>query len=156
MLNKELASVCGLFCASCGVFYATQEKDFIKLQEIAKKLDIPFDKVNCYGCRSNEKIGSCVNCFIAKCAEEKGVEFCIDCDTYPCGELKEFQKKMPHRKNMWKSLARIKEVGWEKWFVEMFDYYTCQKCNTMNGAYNIECRKCGNSPGNDFVKENML
>ncbi len=154
-LNKGLASVCGLFCAACGVYYATQEKDEKKLQEIANKLGQPLSKTYCEGCRSNRKTATCKDCFIIKCAKEKGVAFCGECDTYPCQELKDFQKKMPHRKNIWKSQARIKEIGWEQWLNEMIDYYSCEKCNTINGAYDTECRKCGNSPSNDFVRNDM-
>ncbi len=153
--NKDLASVCGLFCVSCGVYYATKEKDDKKLQVIADKLGQTLDETHCDGCRSDRRTASCKDCYIIKCATEKGIDFCVECDIYPCEFLKDFQKKMPHRKNLWKSQARIKEVGWKKWFNEMVEYYSCNKCDTINGAYDIGCRNCGNSPSNGFVSDNM-
>ncbi len=154
--DKELVSICGLFCISCGVYYATKEKDNKKLQEIADKLGQTLDETYCNGCRSNLKTATCKDCFIIKCAEKKGVDFCGECNAYPCEELQDFQKKMPHRKNMWKSQERIKEIGWKQWFNEMVDVYSCEKCNTINGAYDIDCRMCGNSPSNKFVRDNMI
>ncbi len=34
LLNKNIVAVCGLYCGACGVYYATQEKDEKKLQEM--------------------------------------------------------------------------------------------------------------------------
>lgn len=154
--NKKLASVCGLFCGSCGVYYATQEQNVSKLQEIAKNLGQELSATSCYGCRSNTKTSACKDCFIIKCAKKMNVDFCGECKQYPCQELILFQAKMPHRKNMWKSQKRINEVGWVQWFNEMVEYYSCDECKTINGAYDIECRLCGKTPSNNFVKENYL
>lgn len=151
--DKSIASICGLFCGSCGVYYATQEKNEKKLQDIAQTLDLNVKDTYCNGCRSDKKAATCQNCFILECSKQKKVEFCGDCDFYPCKELKEFQAKMPHRKNMWKSQERIKEIGWEGWYNEMAIYYSCLKCGTINGAYDSSCRKCGNTPSNQFLRD---
>lgn len=154
--NKEVVSVCGLFCKSCGVYYATVENDVKKLQEIADKLGQNVNETYCNGCRSERKSASCQNCYISDCATVINIDFCVECNEYPCKELQDFQSKMPHRKNLWNSQSRIKQVGWEKWHDEMVEYYSCSKCNTLNGAYDISCRKCGNSPSNQFVKDHMI
>ena len=90
-----------------------------------------------------------------KCAGEKGIDFCGQCEEYPCSHIKEFQAQMPHRAELWKSQDRIKEIGWEKWFNEMTEYFSCAECGALNGWYDFNCQKCGNMPGNDFVKNNL-
>jgi len=70
-----------------------------------------------------------------KCAAEIDIDFCVECQDYPCQEIKNFQSKMPHRAELWKSQDRIKEIGWEKWYLEMAEYYSCKECGTINGWY---------------------
>ena len=153
--DKNLVSVCGLFCPACGIYYSTKENNEENLKQIANRINVPFEKIRCNGCRTETKTTYCMNCFMVKCAKDKGIDFCGECKEYPCGELKEFQSKMPHRAELWKSQERINEIGWEKWYLEMVDYYSCKECNTINGWYDFKCRNCGNTPGNDFVKNNM-
>jgi hypothetical protein len=74
---------------------------------------------------------------MAKCAAAKGVDFCGECAKYPCGDLRAFQAEMPHRIELWKSQARIKEAGYEKWYAEMIEHYSCQKCGTLNSTYDL-------------------
>lgn len=59
--------------------------------------------------------------------------------------------KMPHRIELWKSQERIKEVGYEKWYAEMIEHYSCTECHTLNSAYDIACRKCGRTPSCNYV-----
>jgi hypothetical protein len=153
--DKNLVSVCGLFCKGCGVYYSTQENDEVRLKFIAEKLNIPFEEIRCQGCRSETRTAYCKDCFIIQCAGEKGIDFCGECKDYPCTELKEFQSKIPHRVELWKSQERVKEIGWEKWYEEMLDYYSCPSCKTLNGWYDIKYRHCENIPGSNFVKNNM-
>jgi ribosomal protein L40E len=80
------------------------------------------------------------------------VEFCGECAEYPCQDLKAFQSEMPHRIELWKSQERIREVGYEKWYAEMTEHYSCKKCRTLNSAYDLRCRKCGEEPGCEYVR----
>jgi hypothetical protein len=153
--DKNLVSVCGLFCLSCGVYYSTQENNEENLKVIAARMNIPLNEIRCNGCRTEIKTAFCKNCFMFECANKKDIDFCGECKEYPCTEIKDFQSKMPHRAELWKSLGRIKEIGWEKWFDEMIPYFSCKECNTINGWYDFKCRECGNVPGNDFVKNNI-
>jgi hypothetical protein len=58
---------------------------------------------------------------------------------------------MPHRIELWKSQDRIKEIGYEKWYAEMIEHYSCTKCGTLNSAYDLKCRKCGEEPSCGYV-----
>ncbi|RLB27502.1 MAG: hypothetical protein DRG87_11295 [Deltaproteobacteria bacterium] len=56
----------------------------------------------------------CDTCKMSACAQEKGLDFCAECEEYSCSALKEFQAAMPHRIELWQAQVRIKEVGHEK------------------------------------------
>jgi predicted RNA-binding Zn-ribbon protein involved in translation (DUF1610 family) len=85
------------------------------------------------------------------CAQEKGIDFCVECDEYPCDELKEFKEKRPHRIELWEAQERIKEKGYAQWYGEMTEHYGCPRCGTINSAYDLKCRKCGEEPSCGYV-----
>lgn len=148
--DKTKAAVCGLFCPSCTVYIATHE-DPERLKAIASRSNVPVEEMECDGCRSDRLNLFCrTRCKMKKCAAEKGIDFCGSCGEYPCPELKEFQSLMPHRKELWNSQQRIKEAGWDTWFEEMTELYSCS-CGAINSAYDLKCRKCGNEPSCKYV-----
>ena len=159
MPEKRLAAVCGLFCPACTVFIGTRE-DPQRLRMLAARVQKPAEELHCDGCRSGERCFYCrERCKMSKCASDKGVDFCGECPEYPCEDLKVFQTEMPHRIELWKSQERIREVGYEKWYAEMIEHYSCPKCRTINSAYDLSCRKCGTSPSCAYVglhKEKIL
>lgn len=149
--DKKLAAVCGLFCPACSVFIGTRE-DPARLKKIAERLQRPVEELECHGCRTEKRCFYCeTKCTMAKCASEKGIDFCGECTKYPCEELRAFQAELPHRIELWKSLERIKEAGYEKWYEEMIEHYSCPKCRTINSAYDLSCRKCGTNPSCAYV-----
>jgi len=151
--DKRLAAVCGLFCPACRVFIESTE-DSVRLQIIAKLTKRSVEEIECHGCRS-EKRGIFCNkyCKMTQCASQKGIDFCGECVEYPCSELKAFQARVPDRIELWESHQRIKDVGYETWYEEMMEHYSCPKCRAINSAYDLACRKCGASPSCCFVKE---
>ncbi len=150
--DKRLAAVCGLFCPACQVFIGTKE-DPGRLKAMARRLQRPLHELQCNGCRSEKRCFYCKSkCVMAKCAAAKGLDFCGECGEYPCKDLKAFQSAMPHRIELWKSQARIKEVGYEKWYGEMIEHYSCPSCRALNSAYDIACRKCGTTPSCAYVR----
>jgi len=148
--DKKLVAVCGLFCPACGIFIA-QRESLEKRTKIAKNFKIPVEALKCDGCRAQKRFVYCETCKIAPCAEEKGLDFCGECEEYPCTMLKEFQAAMPHRIELWETHARIKEFGYEKWFEEMLEHYSCAQCGTINSAYHLACRDCEATPSNAYV-----
>jgi len=148
--NKRLVGVCGLFCPSCALFIGTQE-DPERLKRIAEWWQVSLEAAQCYGCRSNKRFPYCETCKMSACALKRGIGFCGECEEYPCEDLKAFQPAMPHRIELWKSQERIKEVGYEKWYTEMIEHYSCPECRTLNSAYDLKCRNCGREPSCDYV-----
>lgn len=52
-----------------------------------------FAESKCGGCRSGAEEGCCIpNCFILECTKEKGVDFCGECELFPCDRSKSFFK----------------------------------------------------------------
>lgn len=149
--DKRLAAVCGLFCPACTVFIGTQE-DPGRLAIMARRLQRPVEEMRCNGCRAERRCFYCESrCTMAKCAAAKGLEFCGECPDYPCKDLETFQAEMPHRIELWKSLQRIRDAGYETWYREMVEHYSCRHCGTVNSAYDIACRKCGSTPSCAYV-----
>jgi hypothetical protein len=149
--DKSLAAVCGLFCPACRAFIGTREDQRI-LVMMARRFQRSLEEMQCNGCRSEKRCFYCESrCTMTKCAAARGVDFCGECAEYPCTDLKTFQAEMPHRIELWKSQARIREVGYEKWYMEMIEHYSCEKCGTLNSAYDLRCRKCGEEPSCEYV-----
>lgn len=148
--DKRHAAVCGLFCPACSLFIGTRE-DPARLEMLAKVFGVTTEQVRCEGCGSQVLSPYCRTCTMVKCAGEKGIEFCGECSEFPCAEIKTFQEAMPHRFELWASLARVKEVGYDRWYMEMAGHYACKNCGTINSAYDFKCRKCGNEPSCDYV-----
>jgi DNA modification methylase len=93
---SEMIAYCGLDCAKCRAFKATQAKDFERKKQIAKqwteglKVEFKPEDIDCNGCMSNVISGWCRKiCKIRPCAEERKVKTCAHCNDYPCGKLKE-------------------------------------------------------------------
>jgi hypothetical protein len=148
--DKKLAAVCGLYCEACSLYIATAE-DPARLTAMACRFQMSEEEVKCYGCRSEKRGPYCRICKMFDCAAQKGIDFCVKCEAYPCEVLKEFQSAMPHRIELFKDLDRIGAIGWESWLKEIRENYTCHKCGTINSAYDLKCRKCGEEPGSDYA-----
>ena len=75
-----------------------------------------FTEADCDGCRS----GQCKypNCGVMKCFTEKGVDFCFQCDEFPC-EKTNFD---PDLKRRWIEMnTRMKEIGIKAYYEETRD-----------------------------------
>jgi len=150
--KKKSSAVCGLFCPSCTLFIGTNEEPD-RLEAIAKSLKQPVEVCKCEGCRSGKRSYYCENlCCMVTCAAEKGVEFCGECNEYPCEKLRKFQAELPHRIELWESQERIATVGYSQWFDEMLEHYSCPNCQTINSAYDLACRVCGRVPSCRYVE----
>ncbi|MFW9821800.1 MAG: DUF3795 domain-containing protein [Candidatus Thorarchaeota archaeon] len=147
--DKTHAAVCGLYCPACTVFIASQE-DPGRLKFLAELSGITPEEMQCNGCRSDKRIPYCNTCKLYPCAEEKGIDFCGECDEYPCDNLKEFQSLAPHRLELWEAHEQIVKEGYEKWMEDMKNHYSCQECDTINSAYDFQCRSCEAVPSNKY------
>jgi predicted RNA-binding Zn-ribbon protein involved in translation (DUF1610 family) len=70
----------------------------------------------------------------------------------PPRDWKAFQAAMPHRIELWSAQERIKEVGWERWYLEMLEEFSCPLCGAINSAYDLKCRRCGSEPSCEYTR----
>lgn len=153
--ENKLAAVCGLFCEACTIFISTTE-DLERLEEFAARLQLSTESIKCYGCRSTKRWSFCEKCKMFSCAAERGIDFCVECEDYPCSDLKQFQSEKPHRIELLNDLEEIKTMGCDFWLNNIRNNYTCPRCQSLNSAYDLRCRKCGLEPSCEYVRKHKL
>jgi hypothetical protein len=111
----KMTACCGLDCAACPAFIATQSDDPRKRAETARlwseqfHAEIEPEDINCDGCQS--KSGRLFThprvCQIRKCGIDKQVSNCGHCSEYACGQLTALFEMAPEAKA---ELDRIHQV----------------------------------------------
>ncbi len=101
---ERMIAFCGLDCARCPAYVATQANDRPALEKLLAKWrvdfiapDMPFEAVVCDGCTSldGQHGGYCLDCPIRTCGSERGVANCAYCSDYGCDKLEAFISKSP-------------------------------------------------------------
>jgi hypothetical protein len=116
---RQFTAPCGTACFNCELFEANLTPDLIAKYSVYFKLEP--DKVSCKGCREMKGCRLHWNeCATLDCVNEKGVEFCYECDEFPCtmfNPAADRADKLPHNIKLF-NLCRIKKVGIDKWAME--------------------------------------
>jgi hypothetical protein len=120
--TRALTAPCGLDCFNCELHKNNVTDEMREM--VSPMLGIPPAEVQCDGCRTQkgERLGLPL-CETYQCATEKGVEFCVECDEFPCSMLqpaRDGADRYPHNLKMF-NLCRIKAVGVDKWAEEAVD-----------------------------------
>lgn len=100
MSEKKIAP-CGIDCAQCDIYKATQAESNEMRMEVAEKwtklFHYPFKKedINCDSCLGGGRMGIYCQtmCTIRPCALQKGVINCKDCPDYECDILIQNRKE---------------------------------------------------------------
>jgi hypothetical protein len=107
-----MIAYCGLNCAECPAFKATQANDDKLRAECARtwsiqyKHDIKPDQINCTGCKSTgQKFFFCRICGVAKCAVERGLNNCTKCPDAPCEKLQDMMAIDPNVKKSFEGIS---------------------------------------------------
>lgn len=155
--EKNMVAACGLYCGACGIYQATQEDDSERILQYAVVLNQAVEATKCDGCGAQRKSMHCKqNCYFTKCNAIRGIGSCGICFEFPCADIVRFQSQKPRCKEIVTSLFRKRDVGLEQWLSEMIGLFTCKECHTINSAYDLICRKCGVTPGNEFIRLNRV
>jgi hypothetical protein len=98
---------CGLDCAQCPAYVATQTDDREALERTAamwrEQFNVPeitAESIVCDGCASDGRLsGYCSICEIRACAQGRGLETCAPCAEYAgCSKLTAFHQHAPEAK----------------------------------------------------------
>ncbi len=101
---QRLIAFCGLNCAECEGYLATQSNDPVARERVAAKWrqefnspDITADNILCDGCTTNKRlIGYCSMCEIRACGAGRQVTNCAYCADYAtCDKLTKFHAGAP-------------------------------------------------------------
>jgi len=114
--DSEMIAVCGLECHKCDILKATDDKKIA--QETADwfkrelNQDVKLEDVRCAGCREDRARHWSADCWILQCCvDQKGLEYCHQCDEFPCGKLAEWSKT---NKRYGEALDRLRRIGGEQ------------------------------------------
>jgi len=96
-----LFSACGLNCGLCPRYYTAGSS-------------------RCPGCGGEGFLSVHCSCSILPCCERKGINFCFECDEFPCKKYKnagEADSFISH-KNQFKDMGKAKRIGIEAYMAE--------------------------------------
>ena len=126
-MDKKYICYCGLYCENCAVKAKIGPASKALLEEMKKAgfEEIihfipggdgfwPFLKNMAENglCVSCQEGGGNPGCAVRKCAEEKGVEMCAFCDSYPCDKFTPFLSNYPTLKS---DNELLREKGIDSW-----------------------------------------
>ena len=131
-MKEELIAVCGMNCRICVAFFGYTMS--------GKKRKHP-----CPGCRISGK--SCA--FVKKRCRKtllKEVDYCFECEGFPCEILGELDKGYRERYKMSTvdNLNFIRKNGIEEFLKEQEEKYKCDECGGVVCVHNDKCYECGN------------
>jgi len=135
-INKELIAPCGMNCGICSSYLAYKNN-------ITGK-GIP----HCKGCRPRDK--KCA--FLKKrCKDDLKllkceIEFCFECNYFPCENLIKLDKRYREKYNMSMidNCNEIKEKGIDCFIENQYEKYCCQICGNLISVHNNKCFVCDN------------
>ncbi len=129
MDTLQMTAPCGLACFNCHLYSGNQNKDISQLLERDTRLNgVPAEVMICDGCRNQGGVlkshqfffNRTEPCYVYKCTTEKGINFCYECDDFPCDHLHphaDRANQVPHNTKLF-NLCLIKKMGLEKWAKE--------------------------------------
>ena len=128
--SSEMIAPCGINCETCVVFFG--------YTMTGKKR-----KHACPSCRLAKKKCAFLKKDCDKLAKNK-VEFCFECDDFPCKKLKMLDERYQNTYNMSliEDLVRIQDVGLENFKLEEREKWKCPNCGSVICVHTKRCYTC--------------
>jgi len=121
---RKLTAVCGIDCFNCEFFHTNVDGFFAKLppekRAAFEARGMTIEKARCQGCRISGCTAIQGKCETLACANERQVEFCLECNDFPCTRLQplaQAAERVPHNLKVY-NLCAIKNRGIEAWAAE--------------------------------------
>ena len=132
---------CGLYCGACDALNSFREG---RSEEHAKLAGEDPELVKCAGCKTDVNAIYCVGCDFRDCTRDKGIEFCSECEDFPCAKLVAFRNdEHPHHSSVLKNLETIRDKGLDAWLKEQEERWSCPECGKGFTWYDSKCEACG-------------
>jgi len=103
MNREKMICFCGHDCSCCITYFATINDDnnlLFRAQQFYKNefgFDIPLEDIQYLGGRSDRIFGLCLNCPWMKCCKGRAINFCSECEDYPCAPLMDYKDKFVNK-----------------------------------------------------------
>ena len=116
--KAKLTAPCGLYCGACAIYKASD--DSALAEKLAQTLGVAPEQINCRGCRDEEgiiKFSGDYACPTYHCIDQRGLQFCYQCQDFPCLKLAPCADKsqtLPHNTKVY-NLVLLQKLGMEKW-----------------------------------------
>lgn len=105
-----------------------------------------YHKKPCAGCLRNDqgKPEHCRKCRIKDCIREKGYQFCYECASYPCKQIKSLEKSYNTRyhASLMENSRMVREYGMTEFLRQQMKKYTCPECGGIISIHDGECSEC--------------
>jgi hypothetical protein len=134
-----LDGYCGSYCGACQDLLDTKNG-------IAQN--------KCCGCKSKiNHPGWCSKCNLKECARKRKIEYCYQCNDYPCNNLISFMEdpNYPYHKEVIEYMKIIEREGKDIWLEKMKNRWSCPKCKKTVSWWEQTCKECGEKT-NSYTK----
>ncbi|TCO67890.1 DUF3795 domain-containing protein [Marinisporobacter balticus] len=124
-MEKKIVAPCGIDCFNCELYKENVTNEM--QSRISDATQIPKEMITCVGCANGNQ---CLfielegkKCRTLECVEKKGVDYCFQCDTFPCSflmPLADGAERFPQNIKLY-NLCLMKKIGVEEWVKQAAD-----------------------------------
>jgi hypothetical protein len=121
---KAVTAVCGIDCFNCEFFHTNIDGFFATMPPERKAAfqarGMTIDKMRCQGCRVSGCTAIEGTCETLACANKHKVDFCYECQDFPCSKLQPLVQnadRFPHNLKVY-NLTAIEHRGIVAWAAE--------------------------------------
>ena len=140
-MNFRYDTYCGLFCGACEALLSVEAGEIDKL---ADRWNTPAEDMECHGCKSGKISMFCRTCKIKMCAEERELQFCSECNDFPCPMISDFHRReAPNPTIIRNNLEVISKNGVDAWISSQKSRWMCEHCGSKFSYTDSICGACG-------------